>query len=435
MSVVKKVVFGQGRKKLEADIEHITAEMYKRNVELSEINKTLSLLRDIDDSLLSSNLSLEDLCFQIVTLIQGQTGYEYLGLYVHYSGKQIEELSSISKDPDGGTVAEAIRANASSWDGSGSNTTSVVVDGPYKRLYLFEVRTRGDFAIILALGFRFEEASITEHDSVLIGRLRDSVGLVVESKLLSDENKRVLKQLERTNGKLKALDEAKDEFISMASHQLRTPLTSIKGYLSMVLDGDVGDIAPQQKEMLETAYTSAQRMVYLIADLLNVSRLQTGKFVIEPAETHLADLVEQELVQLKESVAAKKITLTYDKPQDFPSLMLDETKIRQVIMNFIDNAVYYTPSGGNITVRLSQSPKSVEFTVVDNGIGVPKAEAHRLFTKFYRAGNARKARPDGTGLGLFMAKKVIAASGGAIIFNTKEDKGSTFGFTFPKKNT
>lgn len=433
MSVVKKVVFGQRRKKLEADIEHITAEMYKRNVELSEINKTLSLLRNIDDSLLSSNLSLEDLCLQIVTLIQGQTGYEYLGLYVHYSGKPIEELSSVAKGSDSGTVAEAIKANASSWDGSGSNTASVTTGGPYRRLYLFEVRTRGDFAIILVLGFRFEDASITEHDSVLIGRLRDSVGLVVESKLLSDENKRVLKQLERTNGKLKALDEAKDEFISMASHQLRTPLTSIKGYLSMVLEGDVGEIAPQQKEMLETAYVSAQRMVYLIADLLNVSRLQTGKFVIEPTETRLSDIVEQELTQLKESVAAKKITLTYDKPQDFPSLMLDETKIRQVIMNFIDNAVYYTPSGGNITIRLAQSPKSVEFTVVDNGIGVPKDEAHKLFTKFYRAGNARKARPDGTGLGLFMAKKVIVASGGAIIFKTKEGQGSTFGFTFPNQ--
>jgi signal transduction histidine kinase len=122
----------------------------------------------------------------------------------------------------------------------------------------------------------------------------------------------------------------------------------------------------------------------------------------------------------------------YDKPSVFPTLTLDETKIRQVIMNFTDNALYYTPAGGEVTISLIEKPKSIEFTVKDNGIGVPKAEQHKLFAKFYRAGNARKARPDGTGLGLFMAKKVIVASGGAILFKSKEGKGSTFGFTFPK---
>ena len=112
--------------------------------------------------------------------------------------------------------------------------------------------------------------------------------------------------------------------------------------------------------------------------------------------------------------------------------MLDETKTRQVIMNFVDNAIYYTPSGGRIKVVLSETPASIEFRVIDTGIGVPKSEQPHLFTKFYRAGNARKARPDGTGLGLFMAKKVVTAEGGAIIFDTREGKGSTFGFMFPK---
>lgn len=100
-------------------------------------------------------------------------------------------------------------------------------------------------------------------------------------------------------------------------------------------------------------------------------------------------------------------------------------------MNFIDNAIYYTPKGGKITASLSKTKESVEFTVTDTGIGVPKAEQHHLFMKFYRAGNARKARPDGTGLGLFMAKKVVVAQGGAIVFKTTEGKGSTFGFNFP----
>lgn len=239
-------------------------------------------------------------------------------------------------------------------------------------------------------------------------------------------------KLRNANEKLKALDETKDDFISMASHQLRTPLTSVKGYISMVIEGDAGKISEPQKKMLNQAFFSSQRMVYLISDLLNVSRLKTGKFVIEPSPVNLAQVIEQELSQLGETAKTKNLKLTYDKPKNFPTLMLDETKTRQVIMNFVDNAVYYTPNDGQVNVRLIDNPSTVELRVEDNGIGVPKAEQHHLFTKFYRAGNARKARPDGTGLGLFMAKKVVIAEGGSIIFESQEGKGSTFGFVFSK---
>lgn len=241
-------------------------------------------------------------------------------------------------------------------------------------------------------------------------------------------------KLRHANERLKSLDETKDDFISMASHQLRTPLTSIKGYLSMVLEGDAGKLTPMQKEMLGQAFFSSQRMVYIIADLLNVSRLKTGKFIIEPSKINLAEVIAEELVQVEEMAASKQLTLQYDKPKDFPDLMLDETKIRQVIMNFVDNAIYYTPSGGHITVRLLNKPSTLELRVEDNGIGVPKHEQPHLFTKFYRAGNARKARPDGTGLGLFMAKKVIVAQGGSILFASHEGKGSMFGFVFSKSH-
>ena len=249
---------------------------------------------------------------------------------------------------------------------------------------------------------------------------------------LQEKVNEATRQLRRTNEKLKALDETKDEFISMASHQLRTPLTAVKGYVSMVVEGDAGKLNKQQKELLDQAFASSQRMVYLIADLLNVSRLKTGKFVIENKATNLADVVEAEIEQLKQAAAGKQQTLTYTKPAKFPELMLDVTKIRQVIMNFTDNALHYTPNGGHIEVKLEDKGQSVEFTVVDDGLGVPKAEQHHLFGKFFRAGNARKARPDGTGLGLFMAKKVIIAQGGAVIFSSAEGKGSTFGFTMPK---
>lgn len=239
-------------------------------------------------------------------------------------------------------------------------------------------------------------------------------------------------KLRRTNDKLRQLDETKDDFISMASHQLRTPLTSIKGYISMVLDGDAGKITPMERKLLNQAFISSQRMVYLISDLLNVSRLRTGKFIIEPVPTNMAVMIDEEVRQLQETAKGRGLELTFETPRDFPTLMFDETKMRQVIMNFIDNAIYYTPAGGKINVRLQEKPESIEFTVTDTGIGVPKSEQHKLFTKFYRAHNAKRARPDGTGLGLFMAKKVIMAQGGATLFRSQEGKGSTFGFTFAK---
>ena len=201
----------------------------------------------------------------------------------------------------------------------------------------------------------------------------------------------------------------------------------------MLLEGDAGKITKQQEQFINQAFMSSQRMVYLISDLLNVSRLKTGKFVIEKKEVLLPDTVESEISQLKEMAAAKSLKLLFKKPKDFPVIMLDETKIRQVIVNFIDNAIYYTPNGGTITVLLEKSGSSVSFKVIDSGIGVPKDEQHKLFVKFYRAPNAKKARPDGTGLGLFMAKKVIVAQGGALLFSSTEGKGSTFGFTFPLK--
>lgn len=239
------------------------------------------------------------------------------------------------------------------------------------------------------------------------------------------------KELRVSNSQLQKLDEAKDEFISMASHQLRTPLTSIKGYISMLLEGDMGELTKDQKKVLNEAFVSSERMVRLIGDFLNVSRLQTGKFIIEKHPVDLAKLVDLEIDALTANAEARGITFSYKKPKNIPVLELDENKIQQVVMNFADNAIYYSKEKGKINVTLKKVPGFVEFKVEDNGIGVPKTEQADLFNKFFRATNARKARPDGTGVGLFLAKKVVTDHDGTIIFESKEGKGSTFGFRLP----
>jgi signal transduction histidine kinase len=181
------------------------------------------------------------------------------------------------------------------------------------------------------------------------------------------------------------------------------------------------------------AFVSSERMVHLIGDFLNVSRLQTGKFMVERRECNLAKIVEQEVDGIKKIAASHSIVIAYRKPARFPILYLDEGKMRQVIMNFIDNAIYYSPEGSTIAIRLKVEAGAAVLTVKDSGMGVPRSEQKHLFTKFFRAENARKQRPDGTGIGLFLAKKVVDAHGGALVFESLPGKGSTFGFSLPIK--
>ena len=241
------------------------------------------------------------------------------------------------------------------------------------------------------------------------------------------------RELRRSNTRLQRLDAAKDEFVSMASHQLRTPLTSVKGYLSMVLDGDAGEVTKEQRQLLQEAFTSSERMVHLIGDFLNVSRLQTGKFIIDVHATDLAKVVEQEVEGIRQIASSHGVKLVYKKPARFPELYVDENKIRQVIMNFIDNAIYYSPDSKSIKVQLSIEDGDAVVRIIDHGMGVPDAVQRQLFTRFFRAENARKQRPDGTGIGLYLARKIIVGHGGSIVFESKEGKGSTFGFRLPIK--
>lgn len=282
----------------------------------------------------------------------------------------------------------------------------------------------------------------TLHDIRSLLAIADELTIAIQNALSIDEVRKLndtleqrigaaTKELRMSNAQLQRLDESKDEFISMASHQLRTPLTSIKGYVSMLLEGDAGAISKEQRHLLNEVFVSSERMVRLIGDFLNVSRLQTGKFVIEKHPTDLALLVQREIEGLAQTASARGVEFRYVKPKNIPSLLLDENKIEQVVMNFSDNAMYYSKEKSKVQVTLKKVGNYVELRVVDKGIGVPKGEQAHLFNKFFRATNARRARPDGTGVGLFLAKKVIDEHGGRIIFESEEGKGSTFGFRLP----
>lgn len=307
---------------------------------------------------------------------------------------------------------------------------------------IVQLVVRDEHVGVLFIGKRENEVPYGDKDMQLLSTACDELALAIQNGLRFEEirqfNKRLrtevddaTKELRLSNRQLHRIDEVKDEFLSIASHQLRTPLTSVKGYLSMVLDGDAGTITPTQRHLLQEAFTSSQRMVSLIEDFLNMSRLQTGRFVVDKKLNDIHELVTNEVDMLRPTAKTRDLALRLDA-KDVPiNVMIDESKIRQVIMNFIDNSIYYSKNKSTIRVSLATEAGEMVFKVKDAGIGVPIHEQARLFSKFYRASNARKRRPDGTGVGLYLAKKVIMAHGGSIIFESVEGEGSTFGFKLP----
>lgn len=238
-------------------------------------------------------------------------------------------------------------------------------------------------------------------------------------------------KLRTANRHLHELDRAKDDFVVMASHQLRTPLTSIRGYISMIVDGDFGEITNEQRRILDDVYSNCTQITYLIGDLLDMSRIQTGKWAIHKTPVQLAQIVSSEIDQISVTAQGRNISLDFTTGENLPAIQLDENKIRQVVMNLIDNAIYYSHNGGKVEVNLHQEEDDIIFTVRDYGIGVSNSDKENLFKKFFRGSNARTVRPDGTGIGLYMAQKVVTGHNGRVIFDSKEGEGSTFGFRIP----
>jgi len=241
-------------------------------------------------------------------------------------------------------------------------------------------------------------------------------------------------EVARANQKLGELDAAKSDFISVAAHQLRTPLTGIKWSYTALLEKETGPLNADQKEIAEKGLSAIDQAINLINDLLNVAHLEEGKLDFAFKRQSLIPIAKKALDGIKLITEEKKITLTQKIPAEtgFPELNIDSDKMALAIANLLDNAVKYTPVGGRIDFSVSQDQGLVKISVQDSGIGIPKSQKGRLFTKFFRADNATKVQTDGTGLGLFMVKNVVDRHGGKIIVESEEGKGTTFIITLPE---
>ena len=252
--------------------------------------------------------------------------------------------------------------------------------------------------------------------------------------------RKISQELREAYEELKKLDKAKSEFISIASHQLRTPLTAIKGYLSMILEGTYGGLAEKTKRPMENVYQSNERLIKLVNDILNVTRIEAGGMEMKFEKSSLEEVINSAVEELKVAADQKGIFLKFEKPtlrpaqgERLPKILIDKDKIRQVILNVVDNAIRYTNKGG-VTVKIQNQKSKIKIIVTDTGEGMTKEELSKLFESFSRGVAGTRLYTEGVGLGLYIARRLLELHDGKIWAESPgPDKGSTFYIELPIK--
>jgi len=298
-------------------------------------------------------------------------------------------------------------------------------------IYPIIVKEKSIGVLIFSLVKEEEEVSSDEKD--LIRGFTDIVGLAVQDSQLYSSLEETSEKLKDANIKLTEVDKLKDEFVSLASHELRTPMTIIKSYLWMILEKEGSPLNQKQKVYLDRAYASTERLIDLVNDMLNVSRIESGRLTLDIKPTDIIQLADSVYQEMLPKAQEQGIVLKFDKPGDtLPKVSADGERIEQVLINLIGNSLKFTPRSGKITISLSYKDNMVTVSISDTGKGISKEDMPKLFQKFGMIGNdyLRKQNTQGTGLGLYLSKSIIELHGGKIWVESEgEDKGAKFSFT------
>lgn len=249
-----------------------------------------------------------------------------------------------------------------------------------------------------------------------------------------EELERLAADLSAANEQLTTLDRAKSEFIAIASHQLRTPLTAIKGYISLLMEGTYGVLREKQKKPMNGVFQSAERLIRLVNDLLSISRIESGKIEAKLEPTDIKKLIEGVIEELRVKVEGKGLTLNLENSHGaMPTIMADEEKIRNVLMNIIDNAIRYTSRGGiAVYFKLEEAERKIRIEIKDTGEGMTQEEMGKLFESFSRGTAGQRIWTEGAGLGLYIAKKFIEMHKGRVWAESGgKGKGSEFVIELP----
>ena len=225
----------------------------------------------------------------------------------------------------------------------------------------------------------------------------------------------------------------KSEFISVVSHQLRSPLSNLKWSAEILQSGKLGKIEGKQLEYVKIITENTQRMAELVSDLLVVARIEQGRLLFKKTEFSLVKTVEEIIAKYKPYAAASNIAVKLETENSSSSVVADLSQIKSVVENLLDNAIRYSRGRGDVSIKIRGEGKGLVFEIKDKGVGIPQEDQKHIFQKFFRSANALKHQTEGTGLGLYIARSIIEKSGGKMGFSSREGKGSTFWFILPIK--
>ncbi len=412
----------------------LAENLYKRGLDIAAKNKTLVLLSKLYEiSILA--LQPKELAERVSNTIRENLSFELVGIFLYDEDKksvapvafssserlmEVQEhfkvlFSSIPIPTDHAFISRVIKERTYGyseqfddlWQGSLSPEMIAELEsgGHVKSLLAYPLVSGNEVIGILLFGMNRPYDQLLEHEKESITSFTNVVAVALDKALLDE-------QLKVANNKLRELDRLKSEFLSIASHQLRAPITAIRGYTANISDGTYGEVPENFKKPLETIQETSRLMVNSIEDYLNISRIEQGSMKYEKGKLDVADLAKKVVNELSPIAAVKNLEIKTSIPQDL-IIVADTGKIKQVITNLVDNAIKYTEQG-SVTVSVSEVDTKARITISDTGVGIPADEIGGLFEKFKRARGANEVNTTGTGLGLYVAKQLVEGHGGKV---------------------
>lgn len=444
-------------KDLSDELAHVNREMYAKNLELAETNKTLSLLRKIDGIILSDVTSIKLIAQQITDAAVSEGEFKAVAILTVDKDENALVRIGVSRTE---AILQAEWELQKAFHGLKTSLTDTqnlavkvvkekkpqTTDSVFSILtphfsleeaqkiqeklgiqssLVFPLIVREEVigTIIVSLGEKAEDVS--RYKTELIEQLVRVVGIAINNGLL-------YQTLQEANERLQGLDKLKDEFVSIASHELKTPMAIIRNYLWMLENKSATLDDAKKKEYMHRTLVSTTRLINLVNDMLNVSRIESGRIEIKPDYFALLDVTHDVVTELNEKAKQQGIHLVVSETT-IPQVYADKGRIQEVLINLIGNALKFTPKDGSITISFTQNNDMVETSVTDTGTGIKQEDLGKLFKKFGRIKNTftAQAETEGTGLGLYICQQYIELFGGKIWVTSEIGKGSTFSFTLP----
>ncbi len=437
------------------DNQHVAEELYKKNLELAERNKTLALLRQIDEIILSTVTDLEQVIRQITQAVVKEAGFKSSRIFLVNQKENLLVTMSVTYaklidkvDPNLQRALYSIKIPLSDENNiivKTMKTKTVQTTNSYYDLFksylsqeasdiiqnlvgmkffqIYPLIVRDESIGVMVISPKEEKEPFFSYQKDLIERLPSVVSVAIDNAML-------YQKIQHANIRLKELDKLKDEFVSLASHELRTPMTAIKSYLWMVLNKSSA-LDPQVKSYLDIAYQETERLIKLVQNMLTISRIEGERLELNMERVDMYELTKRVYDQLKIKSDEKKINFTLVQYPEKLIINGDKDKLEEVLLNIIGNAVKYTPEKGTISVYFTLEQNNILIHTTDNGKGIAPEDVSKLFQKFGRLQEAEKSKTQGTGLGLYISKQIIELHKGSIQVDSQVGKGTTFTIVLP----